>query len=108
MMIDHARRGILTEEIGDEFVAELTDSFWADAKPLFETISACADAGDTAGMRNALHTIAGAAGNVGLTGIAAAADAAGTAIKAGDKPDIDRLGTAMNETRAQLEARAAA
>lgn len=107
-MIDHARRAILAEDIGDDFVAELTDSFWADSRPLLEAISAAAGAGDLAGMRRALHTIAGSAGNVGLTGIAAAAEAAGAAIKAGDTPDIKRLTIAMTDTRTLIEARKAA
>ncbi len=107
-MIDHARRDILAQEIGEDFIAELTESFWADTWPLYETICACAETGDMADMRRALHTIAGAAGNIGLTGIAAAAGAAGTAIKSGGKPDIDHLGRALNDTLAQLPARSAA
>lgn len=107
-MIDHARRDILAQEIGEDFIAELTTSFWADTWPLYETICACAKTGDTVDMRRALHTIAGSAGNLGLTGIAAAAGAAGTAIKTGGEPDIDHLGKALNETLADLRARSAA
>lgn len=107
-MIDHGRRTVLIEEIGREFVDDLTQSFWSDSWPLFDEALACETAGDIKGLRRVLHTIAGSAGNIGFTGIAQAAEAAGLAAKTGDHPDLTRIREAMNQTAVALEARAAA
>lgn len=97
-MIDHERRALLIDEIGEDFVVELTSAFWDDAWRLFDDAVTAFAAGDTTTARRALHTIAGSAGNIGLSGIAATAELANQSIKSGSEPDFARLRHAMDET----------
>lgn len=101
-MIDQERRNLLVDEIGEAFVLELTNAFWDDAWTLFGDATSAMAAGDAGLTRRALHTIAGSAGNIGLEGIATAAEAANQCVKSGMAPDFQRLRAAMDETFALI------
>ena len=73
-VLDRAHRDGLAEVLGAEGLAELTAVFRDDADRLVEDIAAARVAGDREGVRRALHTLKGAAANVGLSGVVAAVD----------------------------------
>ncbi|MCE1236789.1 MAG: ATP-binding protein [Hyphomicrobiales bacterium] len=72
--VDEAHRAGLLDALGAEGLAELTDVFRQDADRLVEEIAAAHARGDREGVRTALHTLKGAAANVGLVGVVAAVD----------------------------------
>ncbi|MDK9695489.1 MAG: ATP-binding protein [Siculibacillus sp.] len=71
-VLDPAHRRHLVEQIGEEGVAELTDVFVADATALLDELAAAHAAGDAGAVRRTLHTLTGAAANVGCSGVVAA------------------------------------
>ena len=73
-VLDRAHRDGLAEALGAEGLAELTSVFRDDADRLVEDIAAARAAGDREGVRKGLHTLKGAAANVGLSGVVAAVD----------------------------------
>ncbi|MBP1851345.1 ATP-binding protein [Rhizobium halophytocola] len=72
--LDPARRGELVEALGDEVFSELIESFFNDAGDLLDDLHAHLTGGDAAEIDRLLHTIKGAAANVGLKDIARHAD----------------------------------
>jgi signal transduction histidine kinase/CheY-like chemotaxis protein len=74
-VVDHRHRAGLLDALGADGLAELDAVFRDDADGLVETLAAALAAGDRDEMRKALHTLKGAAANVGLVGVVAAVDA---------------------------------
>lgn len=102
-MLDHGRRKELAEQLGDDFLDELTAAFWADAWSLLDFgVKALVDE-DIVEMGKVLHTLTGSASNLGLAAIAEAALTANTAVKAGGRPDFGHLQAVMLRTSALLE-----
>jgi len=103
-VLDHGHRRHLAEQIGAEGVAELTEVFVADATALLADLAEAYEAGDRDGVRRGLHTLTGAAANVGCAGVVVAI----AAIRAEgllDCPDlVGRLGAAVLAARTALEA----
>jgi HPt (histidine-containing phosphotransfer) domain-containing protein len=96
--LDHRRR--LADELGEEIVAELTGVFWTDADGLAAAIAAARAGDDAAGLRRNLHSLEGAATNVGYVGIAAAvAEILATRAVPGQQA-IDALAAVVARTRA--------
>jgi len=73
-VVDRAHRAGLAEALGPEGLAELTAVFRDDADRLLAEIAEAAARGDREAARKALHTLKGAAANVGLVGVVAAVD----------------------------------
>jgi signal transduction histidine kinase/DNA-binding NarL/FixJ family response regulator len=65
-----ARRSELVEVLGDDDFQELVISFFADARSALESLAAAVEAEDGAAVDRLLHTLKGAAGNVGLAPVA--------------------------------------
>ncbi len=104
-MLDQSRRDELSEELGNDFLAELTDVFWADAWSLLDFGVKALVEENVPEMRKILHTLAGSASNLGLTAIVEAANAANTALKLGERPDLGHMQAVMLRTSALLPAR---
>jgi HPt (histidine-containing phosphotransfer) domain-containing protein len=102
-MLDEARRAELADELGDDFLDELTATFWTDAWALLDHGIACIVNDDIVELRKILHTLTGSAGNLGLSGITEAAADAKAAMSAGERPDFGRLQAVMLRTVAVLE-----
>jgi len=103
-MLNESRRTELAEELGEDFLDELTTAFWDDAWALLDFGVTALVNEDAAEMRKVLHTLTGSAGNLGLSAISAAAEAANYAVKAGERPDLDQLQAIMLRTLAVLQA----
>lgn len=73
--LDEARQNELIEALGEDVFIELVDSFFADAPSLIDELEKAVETQDEASVDRALHTIKGAAINVGLNGIAGKAGA---------------------------------
>jgi signal transduction histidine kinase/CheY-like chemotaxis protein/HPt (histidine-containing phosphotransfer) domain-containing protein len=107
-VLDLSHRRHLAEQIGDEGVAELTEVFVADAAALLEELAGAYAAADRDGVRRVLHTLTGAASNVGCAGVVAVIAAIREAGVL-ECPDlVGRLGAAVLAAREALEAEAAA
>jgi hypothetical protein len=103
-VLDAAHRRHLAEQIGEEGVAELTEVFVADAVALLDELAEAHAEGRVDGVRRVLHTLTGAAANVGCSGVVAAI---GAIREEGsfDRPDlVGRLGAAILAARMALEA----
>ncbi|MBV5263301.1 hybrid sensor histidine kinase/response regulator [Pinisolibacter aquiterrae] len=74
-VLDRAHREGLLEALGAEGSTELTEIFREDAGRLLKEIVRAQAEGDQEAGRRALHTLKGAAANVGLVGVVAAVDA---------------------------------
>lgn len=66
----HARRSELVEVLGEEDFRELVESFFADARAALEQLAKSLHESDAVQVDRLLHTVKGAAGNVGLGGVA--------------------------------------
>jgi HPt (histidine-containing phosphotransfer) domain-containing protein len=64
--IDRRRLQELAGELGQDGVAELLASFWRDAGEIVELFRRACGAGDLEAMGQALHTLKGAAANLGI------------------------------------------
>lgn len=73
--LDPARKAELVEVLGEDIFEELVASFFEDAHALLEEISAAIQSGDAADADKSLHTLKGAAANVGFKIVAEAAQA---------------------------------
>lgn len=73
--IDRRHRTHLAEELGAEGLAELTGIFRDDAARLVAEMTTAQATGDREAMRKALHTLKGAAANVGFAGLVATIEA---------------------------------
>ncbi len=104
-LVDRARRRLLVSELDRETLDELTRLFWADAESLGNEIAESLAQGDLVVFRRHLHTLKGAAVNVGLPGIVAAIDRLRRSDGAPSAEDVGRLSAAMAATRlAQIAA----
>lgn len=104
MMLDQGRRAELAEELGDDFLDELTSTFWEDAWALLDQGIAAIVSNDTVELGKIVHTLHGSAGNLGFPCIAEAAADAQTALNAGERLDFGRLQAVMLRTLAALDA----
>lgn len=68
-----SRRAELVEVLGEEDFSELMDSFFADARAALSDLARVVETGEVSGTDRLLHTMKGAAGNVGLLHVAQAA-----------------------------------
>ena len=102
-VLDAVHRRHLAEMIGAEGLSELTEVFVADSTALLAELGEAFAAADRERVRRALHTLTGAAANVGCTAVVAAI----TAIREQgvlECPDlVGRLGAALLAARAALE-----
>ena len=73
--LDSARRAELVEALGEDVFRELIDSFFADAAELLQELHGALADNDRSHVDRVLHTIKGAAINVGLNEIAQRAHA---------------------------------
>ena len=102
-VLDPIHRRHLVEQIGEEGVAELTEVFVADAAVLLEELAQAFAAADRDGVRRVLHTLNGAAANVGCAGVVAAIQGIREAGVL-ECPDlVGRLGAALIAARTALE-----
>jgi signal transduction histidine kinase/FixJ family two-component response regulator len=79
--VDGARLRWLAEEFGQDGLAELVASFWRDAGDLVESFRGACAAGDVEAMAAALHTLKGAAANLGIVACVEACDRARTSLR---------------------------
>jgi HPt (histidine-containing phosphotransfer) domain-containing protein len=84
--LDNAVLDALRESVGDdpEFLAELIDTFVADAPDQLESLRVSAASGDTGGARRAAHTLKGNGLTFGAREFASLCQAAESAAGAGD------------------------
>ncbi len=99
-MLDLNRRAELADHLGEDFVEELTSSFWSDCWGLLDFGVTAIVSNDTDELGKVLHTLSGSAGNLGFSGIARAAEAANIALKRGVIPDLIELQVIMLRTSA--------
>ena len=71
--IDAAMLAQLRDIGDDDFIAELAQMYLADLEPRLTAIDAAVNAGDSAEVASAAHTLSGSSANLGLTKLAAAA-----------------------------------
>jgi CheY-like chemotaxis protein len=64
--VDRRRLQELAAELGQDAVAELLASFWRDAGEIVDLFRRACDAGDLGAMGQVLHTLKGAAANLGI------------------------------------------
>lgn len=69
------RRRELSEEFGEEVYGELLDAFYENAEALIAEIARAQETNDTTTYQRSLHTLKGAAGNLGFSALAATAEA---------------------------------
>lgn len=105
-LLDVDQRCMLIDELGRDILAELEASFWNDYAALFARAAAATAARDRAEFGDTVHTIKGAASNLGFAGIATAAADLRAAVVAGDWPDLADLQRQAERTRAALAAAA--
>jgi two-component system, sensor histidine kinase len=68
--LDPARKAELVDALGEEIFDELLESFFNDARDLLADAAASLNSDDTAEWDKALHTLKGAAANVGFKHVA--------------------------------------
>ena len=85
--IDPARKAELVEVLGEEVFGELVASFFADADLLMKDYRTARAAGNGEEADKALHTLKGAAANVGFKAVAEIAQAIRQQPEAADKTD---------------------
>ena len=96
-LIDVDHRASLARELGEDYVSELTDSFWRDVDQLLADLSR--SSADAERVRTLLHTIKGASESVGFTAIALAATDAKKDFAAGQTLDIATIEMAVAASR---------
>ncbi len=72
--MDEKRRNELVDILGEEAFQELVDTFFEDTVEIMENLSKALASGDAILIDRALHTLKGAAVNVGFNDIAAMAN----------------------------------
>ncbi len=103
-VLDLVHRHHLADVIGPEGLSELTEVFVADTTELLVDLGEGYAAGDLERVRRGLHTLTGAAANVGCSGVVAAI-ATIREVGVFECPDlVGRLGAAVLAARAALEA----
>ncbi|MDR3374840.1 MAG: Hpt domain-containing protein [Ancalomicrobiaceae bacterium] len=102
-VFDLDQRGMLVAELGADVLIELEASFWNDCSGLMVRAAGACARRDRSELGEALHTLKGAASNLGFAAIAAAA----TRLRAGpfavgDWPDLTELELQLALTREAL------
>ena len=69
-VLDPAAYAELQETMGDDFAAELLETFLAEAPGMLDALHGAAAAGDAEGFRRAAHSIKSNAGLFGATALA--------------------------------------
>lgn len=100
--LDAARRDELVEALGEAIFSELLDSFFNDSVALLSDLRAALAENDSEAADHALHTIKGAAANVGFRDISEIAENMRSALA--DTDALDRLETTINQEKAALAA----
>lgn len=100
--LDAARRDELVEALGEDIFSELLDSFFNDSVGLLSDLRAALAENDSDAADHALHTIKGAAANVGFRDISEIAENMRSALA--DTDALDRLETTINQEKAALAA----
>lgn len=100
--LDAARRDELVEALGEDIFSELLDSFFNDSVALLSDLRAALAENDSDAADHALHTIKGAAANVGFRDISEIAENMRSALA--DTDALDRLETTINQEKAALAA----
>jgi PAS domain S-box-containing protein len=93
--IDHWRMHELAQELGEEGMAELVASFWQDAGQIIDLFRRACDAGDLEAMGRALHTLKGAAANLGIVGCISACDRARASLREHGAVEAPALAAAL-------------
>ncbi len=97
-MLDLTRRSELADELGEDFLEELTSGFWSDSWALLDfAITAIIDR-DMVELAKVLHTLSGSAGNLGFIAVAHAAETANRTLKRGVMPNLGELQASMLRT----------
>jgi CheY-like chemotaxis protein len=97
-LIDARQMGMIQDEVGTDGLHELLISFWADAAGLLAELEQALTAEDYRSASAVLHTLKGAAANLGLSGCGAACADARADIAEGRAPDVGELLTIMFKT----------
>jgi signal transduction histidine kinase/CheY-like chemotaxis protein len=98
-LVDRDRRRLLVAELDRETLDELTRIFWSDAEALGTELARALADGDLPAFRRHLHTLKGAAANVGLPGIVEAIDRLRRSEGSPSAEDVGRLSAALSATR---------
>lgn len=96
---DTSRQAELLVEFGNEVYAELVDDFFENADTLVEQVAEAVRTEDATTYDRVLHTLKGAADNLGFSNVSATADAL-RAVQ-GDANQVTRLKIALNRARSQ-------
>lgn len=94
-VLDVVHRDGLADALGAEGLAELDGIFRIDVAQLLEDLAGGREAGDETRMRRALHTLKGAAANVGAIRVVSAVDAVRAGLGGEDAEAFGRLGAAV-------------
>jgi signal transduction histidine kinase/CheY-like chemotaxis protein len=100
--VDTDRRMELIDALGEDVFEELLETFFNDADALLKDLRACLAKGDAAAIDAVLHTMKGAAANVGFGAIARFAD--GLRRKAVGADNATALEIMINSSREKLAA----
>ena len=102
-VFDAGQRGMLVDELGADTLAELEASFWHAGSELMARAAVAWERRDRSELDEILHTIKGAASNLGLAAIAAAASRLRAGLSsAGDWPNLADLEAQVALTREAL------
>ena len=95
----------LKDATGDDFVAELVNTFLEEAPGMIGDLKSAVGASDADGYRRAAHSIKSNANTFGATALAELAKAAelGDLPAQGDVSDAEALETALNDAAAALK-----
>jgi HPt (histidine-containing phosphotransfer) domain-containing protein len=85
----------LAEELGRDGLAELVASFWQDAGALVERFRGACESGDVEAMAAALHTLKGAAANLGIAACVEACDWARASLREHGAVEAPALASAL-------------
>jgi HPt (histidine-containing phosphotransfer) domain-containing protein len=102
-LFDTEQRGMLVDELGTASLVELEASFWNDCSELMTRAVVAWERRDRGELGDIVHTIKGAASNLGLAAIAAAASRLRAGLSsAGDWPELADLEAQVALTRQAL------
>ena len=106
MAIDHTTFNELREAVGDDFIAELVETFLSEAPTLLAELRSTLAGGDAEGYRRAAHSLksnANTFGAVDLAGLARDVELGGFPDSAKGTADADRLDALYTEAAARLQ-----
>ena len=99
VLLDAEQTASLREELGDEIMESLFESFWRDARSIVETVAGAGAEGDEAVVIRGLHTLKGIAQTVGFAAIAKAATEAKRRYEAGEGLHLAQVLATLEQTR---------